>query len=113
MNPTELEQVVLNLVQNAAQADAKVVTVQTAVVDGHVRIVVRDDGRGIESDGLERIFDPFFTSHPHDGGTGLGLSVVHGIVTRCGGRIEVRSRPGRGTTFTVKLPSAMQWAQVS
>jgi PAS domain S-box-containing protein len=113
MNPTELEQVVLNLVQNAVQADAKVVTVQTAVVDGHVRIVVRDDGRGIENDDLERIFDPFFTSHPHDGGTGLGLSVVHGIVTRCGGRIEVQSRPGRGTTFTVKLPSAMQWAQVS
>jgi PAS domain S-box-containing protein len=113
MNPTELEQIVLNLIQNAAQAHAKTVTVQTAIVDGHVRIVVKDDGRGIETGDLERIFDPFFTTHPNDGGTGLGLSVVHGIVTRCGGRIEVESRPGRGTTFTVKLPSAMQWAQVS
>jgi C4-dicarboxylate-specific signal transduction histidine kinase len=113
MNPTELEQIVLNLIQNAVRADAKTVIVQTAVVDGHVRIVVRDDGHGIEHGDLERIFDPFFTSHPLDGGTGLGLSVVHGIVTRCGGRIEVRSRPGRGTTFTVKLPSALQWAQVS
>ena len=113
MNPTELEQIVLNLIQNAAQAEAKTVIVQTAIVDGHVRIVVRDDGHGIKNGDLERIFDPFFTSRPHDGGTGLGLSVVHGIVTRCGGRIEVQSLPGRGTTFTVKLPSAMQWAQVS
>ena len=113
MNPTEFEQIVLNLIQNAVRAEAKQVIVQTAVVDGHVRLVVRDDGRGIENGDLERIFDPFFTSHPNDGGTGLGLSVVHGIVTRCGGRIEVQSRPGRGTTFTVKLPSAMQWAQVS
>jgi PAS domain S-box-containing protein len=113
MNPTELEQIVLNLIQNAVKADAKKVTVQTAVVDGHVRIVVKDDGHGIEDGNLERIFDPFFTTHPNDGGMGLGLSVVHGIVTRCGGRIEVESRPGRGTTFTVKLPSAMQWAQVS
>jgi two-component system NtrC family sensor kinase len=113
MNPTELEQIVLNLIQNAVRAEAKEVLVQTAVVDGHVRLVVRDDGHGIENAELERIFDPFFTSHPDDGGTGLGLSVVHGIVTRCGGRIEVQSRPGRGTTFTVKLPSAMQWARVS
>jgi signal transduction histidine kinase len=52
MNPTELEQIVLNLIQNAAQAGAKTVILQTAVVDGHVRIVVRDDGHGIESGDL-------------------------------------------------------------
>ena len=105
MNPTELEQIVLNLLQNAVQAGATEVGLQTAVSNGHVRIVVRDDGRGITARDRERIFDPFFTTRVHEGGTGLGLSIVHGIVTRYQGRVEVRSRSGRGTSFTVELPS--------
>jgi two-component system NtrC family sensor kinase len=113
MNPAELEQIVLNLVQNAVQAGASEVALQTAVANGHVRIVVRDDGRGIAARDRERIFDPFFTTRVHDGGTGLGLSIVHGIVTRYEGRIEVQSRVGRGTSFTVQLPSSARRARAS
>jgi len=113
MNPTELEQIVLNLLQNAVQAGASEVAVQTAVSNGHVRIVVRDDGRGIAARDRDRIFDPFFTTRVHDGGTGLGLSIVHGIVTRYDGRIEVQSRVGRGTSFTVQLPSSARRARAS
>jgi PAS domain S-box-containing protein len=108
MNPTELEQVVFNLVQNAVQAGASEVGIQTAAAEGAVRVIVRDDGHGIEAADLERIFDPFFTTHALDGGTGLGLSIVHGIVTRYNGRIAVQSRAGRGTSFTVELPSPMR-----
>ena len=108
MNPMELEQVVFNLLQNAVQAGASEVAVRTSAADGLVRLVVRDDGRGIDPGDLERIFDPFFTTRAHDGGTGLGLSIVHGIVTRYQGRIEVQSREGRGTSFVVRLPSALR-----
>jgi signal transduction histidine kinase len=104
IDPTELEQVVLNLVQNAVQAGAREIGLRTAVRCGCARIVVRDDGHGIDPHDLQRIFDPFFTTRADDGGTGLGLSIVHGIVTRYAGRIDVQSRVGRGTRFTVDLP---------
>jgi signal transduction histidine kinase len=108
MSPMELEQVVFNLLQNAVQAGAREVAIQTAAANASVRLVVRDDGHGIDAQDLERIYDPFFTTHANAGGTGLGLSIVHGIVTRHHGSIEVQSRAGRGTTFTVELPSAMR-----
>jgi signal transduction histidine kinase len=105
INPTDLEQVVLNLLQNAVQAGATEIAVRTAMREDCARIVVRDDGRGIDPQDIERIFDPFFTTRGQDGGTGLGLSIVHGIVSRYEGRIGVQSRIGRGTRFTVDLPS--------
>ena len=113
MNPRELEQIVLNLLQNAVQAGATEVVLRTAVSNGHVRVVVRDDGRGIPARDRERIFDPFFTTRVQDCGTGLGLSIVHGIVRRYEGRIDVQSRVGRGTSFTIDLPSTGRRARAS
>ena len=66
--------------------------------------MVRDHGQGIEPEAVHRIFDPFFTTKRVGVGTGLGLSLVHGIVTDLGGGIDVVSAPGTGSTFTVWLP---------
>lgn len=77
----------------------------TQVVEAElVRVELRDTGRGIAREHLERIFNPFFTTKPVGVGTGLGLSVCHGIITALGGEISVRSEVGRGTTFSVTLP---------
>ena len=70
------------------------------------QIVVSDDGRGIPDENLGKIFDPFFTTRGGQGGTGLGLHIVHNIVTsRLGGAIECRSEVGKGTEFVISLPS--------
>jgi signal transduction histidine kinase len=89
------------------------VSLQTGSAEGHTRIVVRDDGRGIERRDLAWIFDRFFTTRARDGGTGLGLSIVHGIVCRYDGRIDVQSRVSRGTRFTIALPTAVRKAVAS
>jgi CheY-like chemotaxis protein len=71
----------------------------------HVKLTVKDSGEGISPAIMDRIFDPFFTTKEKGVGTGLGLSVVHGIVKNHGGAIEVNSEPGKGTAFHVLLPS--------
>nr|WP_225540612.1 HAMP domain-containing sensor histidine kinase [Xanthomonas sp. XNM01] len=114
--PGPLEQVVSNLLSNALahawpQGGPGRIRIRAAA-DGsdHVRIEVDDDGRGIPAEDLPRIFEPFFTTRRNRGGTGLGLHIVHQIVTEVlGGTIEVRSRTsdtggGRGTRFVVRLP---------
>ncbi len=68
------------------------------------QITVTDDGPGIPAEVLPRIFDPFFTTKDVGEGSGLGLSIVHGIIERHGGRIRAESRPGEGTVFRVWLP---------
>jgi PAS domain S-box-containing protein len=104
MNPTEMLQVVLNLGANALGADCREVLLRTEGRPHAVALVVRDDGRGMTVEQSQRAFDPFFTTRRSRGGTGLGLSVTHAIVMHHGGRIDVRSRPGEGTTMVVELP---------
>ena len=111
-DPRQLEQVIVNLAVNARDAirgTGRIVIGTSVVGEGAartVRLSVADDGSGIDEVTLEHIFDPFFTTKPPGQGTGLGLSTVHGIVARGGGHIEVDSRVGEGTTFTVCFPAA-------
>ena len=103
----ELQQVIVNLVTNAAQAigtNKGMITVSLLMAGGTVCLRVADSGCGMDSATADRIFEPFFTTKPVGEGTGLGLSVVHGIVAGHGGRMEVKSTPGQGTIFTVFLP---------
>jgi signal transduction histidine kinase len=106
--PGQIDQVFMNLITNAAQAMAGRqggIRVAATRRGDSVEITVTDDGPGIPPDVIPRIFDPFFTTKDVGEGSGLGLSIVHGIVDRHGGRIEVESRVGEGTTFRVTLPS--------
>lgn len=102
----QLEQVLINLIQNAIQAmpDGGTLRVNLSQTETAVAIAVQDTGTGIAPENLRRIFDPFFTTKPEGEGTGLGLSVSYGIVSRHGGRINVESQIGEGTTFTILLP---------
>ncbi len=104
-NATELEQVVVNLVHNAVYAcgDGGRVTIETRQAKGMVQLVVSDDGCGMNPQQLEHVFDPFYTTRMERGGTGLGLSTVHGIVTSHGAAIRVASLPGNGTVFTIEF----------
>ena len=104
--PNQLAQVIMNLVVNAAHAVAEGghIRLATALDRGMVRLTVSDDGCGIPAGIRDRIFDPFFTTKPVGQGTGLGLSVSHGIVQKHGGHIELESTPGRGASFHVFLP---------
>jgi len=104
--PSELNQVFMNLLVNAGHAIAErgTITIRTAATADEVSIEVADTGRGIAPEHLPRIFDPFFTTKAVGQGTGLGLSVSHGIVLKHHGRIEVHSTPGVGTVFRIHLP---------
>ncbi|MFL5344876.1 MAG: PAS domain S-box protein [Hyalangium sp.] len=117
-NESRLGQVFLNLLVNAAQAipEGRVAqnSVTVALLEGEpgwVTVEVSDTGSGIAAEHLPHIFEPFFTTKPLGVGTGLGLSVCHGIITGLGGQIEVESTLGRGTTFRVRLPTAAMSAQ--
>jgi len=105
-DPGQLTQVLVNLVVNAIQAmpEGGRLTVRTDAGDGYVSLKVEDTGVGIKDDVVKKIFMPFFTTKDVDKGTGLGLAVVHGIVTSHGGSIKVDSKVGKGTSFEVKLP---------
>jgi signal transduction histidine kinase len=102
----QLEQVFLNLASNAMDAmpDGGRIDVRTGADDGRIGIEFADTGPGIAPDVLPRIFEPFFTTKAVGKGTGLGLPIVQRIVEEHGGTIDVRSQPGRGTTFRIELP---------
>lgn len=104
--PGHLNQVFLNLLLNAAQAiaDQGRITVQSDAAGNEIRIRISDNGCGIPAGNLDRIFDPFFTTREVGSGTGLGLTVCRDIVQAHGGRIDVESKVGVGTTFTVNFP---------
>jgi len=120
-DPVQLQQVVMNLCANAEYAmrpkggqleicldsvdiDATMAATLPDLTPGpHIRLTVRDTGHGMTPEVLERIFDPFFTTKGPGEGTGMGLAVVHGIITSYAGAIMVTSTPGQGTTFAVYL----------
>ena len=105
----QLNQVLMNLITNAADAiegEGEIVITTRAQDDG-VTISVKDSGSGIPDDVKSQIFDPFFTTKEVGSGTGLGLSISYGIIEKHGGRIDVDSTVGEGTTFTITLPTKM------
>ena len=125
-SPTHLHQVIMNLCTNAKHAlgndggsitvtiDNLSVTTELSPLEidqgDYFVLSVADDGCGMPRDVMEKMFDPFFTTKGPGEGTGLGLSVVHGIVTGSGGAIRVHSEPGHGTTFRIYLPLTLQRA---
>lgn len=120
-NPTQIHQVIMNLSTNASHAmrenggvleftlkeidfDPAVINRQDMEPGRYQQLTVRDTGHGMQRSIMERIFEPYFTTKEPGEGTGMGLSVVHGIVKSHGGEITVDSEPGRGTTFDIFLP---------
>lgn len=103
---SQLNQVFMNLLVNAAHAieDRGIIIMRTGEQDDWVWVEVSDTGKGIPPENIKRIFEPFFTTKPVGKGTGLGLSLSYGIVNKHGGRIEVQSEAGKGTSFKVWLP---------
>ncbi len=112
--PSEIQQILLNLLNNAMYAiqenplphEGRITIKTERVSDGFVKIEVQDNGVGISTENLKKIFSPFFTTKPVGKGTGLGLSVCYGIIQNMGGSMEVESDSHMGTKFTIRLPEA-------
>jgi PAS domain S-box-containing protein len=124
-DPGEIQQVVMNLAVNAGDAmeGGGSLTIGTSLTEiradeahlfpelepgGYLRLFVTDTGCGMDEDQIGRIFEPFYTTKPEGKGTGLGLALVYGIVRSHGGRVDVQSRRGEGTTFEILLPLATE-----
>jgi signal transduction histidine kinase/CheY-like chemotaxis protein len=122
IDPSQLEQILLNLAVNARDAmyDGGILRIDTGDIDiddryaalrpelaigPYVRLRVSDSGAGMDSETLQRAFDPFFTTQPPGQGTGLGLATVYGIIRQAGGHCQIYSEPSIGTTVTVLLPA--------
>jgi two-component system, cell cycle sensor histidine kinase and response regulator CckA len=119
---TQMEQVLLNLALNARDAmpDGGILTIETAGITlgpaevagcepgGYIRLTVRDTGIGMDADVRARVFEPFFTTKGVGQGSGLGLSIINGIVRQVGGGVTVESHPGHGATFRVFMPRLEQ-----
>ena len=107
-DPSQMTQVLVNIIVNAIQAmtEGGQLTIHTEVSGKFVLLIVKDTGIGMEKKELKKIFLPFFTTKDVGKGTGLGLAVVHGIVTSHAGSIQVDSKVGEGTRFTIQLPIA-------
>ena len=106
-NPTQLEQAIVNLIRNAIESGASEIRVALRTRPGErlAAIEVSDDGIGISESDRLRILEPFYTTRRATGGTGLGLSVVHGIALEHGGSLAIESRPGRGASITLTIPT--------
>jgi len=102
----QLQQVSINLIMNALQAmpEGGRLTLRTSVDNSQLKIEVQDTGHGISPENMRKLFTPFFTTKDKGKGVGLGLAVAYGIIQRHHGRIEVQSKEGEGTTFTIYLP---------
>jgi two-component system, NtrC family, sensor kinase len=110
----KLQQVFLNLFLNARDAmpSGGMLEVRTSAHNGSVEVEVADTGAGIPREHIHRIFDPFFTTKANGRGTGLGLSVSYGIIKEHAGKIDVRSTPGKGTSFHVEFPAVRKAVHV-
>ncbi len=126
-DPEHIKHIITNLCTNALQAmehngsGTLTIALSPSVIDAdaagstpsltpgpHMRLTVSDTGAGIDRQHIHRIFDPFFTTRPVGRGSGMGLSIVHGIVTSYGGAITAASTPGEGATFTVLIPAVAE-----
>jgi signal transduction histidine kinase len=103
---SKMEQVFTNVLVNALQSLKQngEVTVRSGENEKYVFVEFQDNGEGISKDNLKKIFDPYFTTKKRRGGSGLGLPVTYNIVKEHGGKIEVKSTPGKGSLFRVCLP---------
>jgi signal transduction histidine kinase/CheY-like chemotaxis protein len=117
---SEFEQVMMNLIQNAYQAIPEAGAIEIRVGadsrdDGLPGIVIQvsDTGQGIAGENLDRVFDTFWTTRKKQGGTGLGLAMVKRIIEQHHGRINVQSEPGKGSTFTIRLPAGSSAARAA
>ncbi len=113
VDPHQIRQALLNLLLNGIDAAGSggTVVVETALAVGqggaaHVTVGVRDNGAGLDPDEIPKIFEPFYTTKPN--GTGLGLTIVSRILEQNGGHVGVTSEKGRGSTFSVRLPVAVE-----
>jgi len=107
VSTSELQQVFFNLINNAIDAmdhDGGTLTISSRQRENYLVFAVSDTGTGIPEANLDRIFDPFFTTKPVGKGTGLGLSICYGIIEKMGGKLEVESTMGKGTTFLISIP---------
>ncbi len=106
MSRSHLYQIVSNLWQNSvlAMPEGGDLEIKVDRTEGGSRLSVHDSGCGIEPEALENLYDPFYTSRPFGQGSGLGLSVVHGLVNQAGGSIQIRSQVGKGTEFELRFP---------
>ena len=110
-DPGAINQIFLNLLKNAAEALAGGggrIGIRVREADGAISVAVSDDGPGIEPEVLEQLFEPFFTTREAGQGTGLGLSMCRKIADAHGGRLDVETRIGQGSTFTLSLPVAAE-----
>jgi len=105
-DPSQLHQVLVNLIVNSLQAmpEGGVLTIRTNFSKSYVSLIIEDTGTGMSDEVKKQMFIPFFTTKDVGQGTGIGLSVVHGIVTSHGGSIIVESNINKGTLFEVQLP---------
>ena len=104
--PGKLNQVFMNILSNASHAIGQngKITITTSTENAHVLISIRDTGKGMSADVIEHIFDPFYTTKDVGEGTGLGLAISYGIIEEHQGSIKVKSEPGKGTEFIIRIP---------
>ena len=112
--PGQIKQVILNLLINAGHAikEKGTIEINSQYSNGQITVSIKDDGCGIPEDKIDKLFDPFYTTKPLGKGTGLGLAISYGIIQDHKGRIDIESKQGVGSTFTISLPVIKEKSQV-